>query len=292
MTIGTPNAERVPVDFQVVSPGYFEVLRIPIVRGRGFDQRDRGSAAPVAIVSDTLVRRAFGNRDPIGQRITLASPLPPATIVGVVGEIMRDGPAARLSPQVYLPAAQSGDNTDRLAEVGVLADGDPLVLVPEMQRLVASIDANLPITHARKLDDILDGATAPRRFNLLLLGALAMLAVTLALVGVYGVVAHAATERRKEIGIRIALGAVTRDVTGLFLRQGLLLAGIGIAIGLVTAGFATRVMTSLLFGVRALDPLTYVAVALALGVTALLASYVPAARAARVAPAEALRREL
>jgi ABC-type antimicrobial peptide transport system permease subunit len=106
------------------------------------------------------------------------------------------------------------------------------------------------------------------------------------------VIAYVAAQRTKEIGIRIALGAVTRDVTGLFLRQGLLLAGIGIAIGLVTAGFATRVMTSLLFGVRALDPLTYVAVALALGVTALLASYVPAARAARVAPAEALRREL
>ena len=289
MTIGTPDAERVAVDFQVVSPGYFEVLRIPIVRGRGFDQRDRGSVAPVAIVSDTLVRRTFGNRDPIGERITLASPLPPATIVGVVGEIMRDGPAARLSPQVYLPAAQSSDNTDRLAEVGVLADGDPLVLVPDMQRLVASIDAKLPITHARKLDDILDGATAPRRFNLLLLGALAMLAVTLALVGVYGVVAHAATERRKEIGIRIALGARREHVIAVVASNSLAWAIAGITMGSIAAYASSKFMTSLLFGVAPTDPLTFASSIASVLAVCLVATLIPARRAATADPIATLR---
>jgi ABC-type antimicrobial peptide transport system permease subunit len=165
-------------------------------------------------------------------------------------------------------------------------------LVKEIQQAVWSVNASLPVANVRSLTDIMSASMAQTSFALVMLGIAGGVALLLGVVGIYGVIAYIASQRTKEIGIRIALGAVTRDVTSLFLRQGLLLAGTGIAIGLVAAGFATRVMGTLLFGVRPLDPLTYVAVALGLGATALLASYVPAARAARVAPAEALRREV
>ena len=150
----------------------------------------------------------------------------------------------------------------------------------------------LPVANFRTLPDIMSASMAQTSFALVMLGVAGAVALLLGVVGIYGVIAYIASQRTKEIGIRIALGAAARDVTGLFLRQGLALAGIGIAIGLVAAGLASRVMTTLLYGVGALDPVTYVSVALGLGLTALLASYVPAARAARIQPAEALRREL
>jgi ABC-type antimicrobial peptide transport system permease subunit len=164
-------------------------------------------------------------------------------------------------------------------------------MVKEIQQAVWSVNGSLPVANVRALTDIMSASMAQTSFALVMLGIAAAVALLLGVVGIYGVIAYVAAQRTKEIGIRIALGAVTRDVTGLFLRQGLLLAGLGIAIGLVTAAFATRVMTTLLYGVRPLDPVTYVAVAVALGGTALLASYLPAARAARIEPALALRRE-
>ena len=151
---------------------------------------------------------------------------------------------------------------------------------------------NLPVANVRTLADIMSSSMAQTSFALVMLGIAAGVALLLGIVGIYGVIAYVAAQRTKEIGIRIALGAASRDVTGLFLRQGLLLASIGIVIGLVAAGASTRVMSTLLYGVRAIDPVTYVAVALGLGLTALLASYVPAARAARVDPADALRRDV
>jgi ABC-type antimicrobial peptide transport system permease subunit len=165
-------------------------------------------------------------------------------------------------------------------------------LVKEVQQAVWSVNGSLPVANFRPMTDIMAASMAQTSFALVMLGIAGGVALLLGVVGIYGVIAYIASQRTKEIGIRIALGAVTRDVTGLFLRQGLVLAGLGIAIGLVAAGFATRLMTTLLYGVRPLDVVTYVAVALALGLTALIASYLPAARAARVAPAEALRREV
>jgi ABC-type antimicrobial peptide transport system permease subunit len=148
------------------------------------------------------------------------------------------------------------------------------------------------VANVRSLSDIMSASMAQTSFALVMLAIAGSVALMLGVVGIYGVIAYVASQRTKEIGIRIALGAVARDVTGLFLRQGLLLAGVGIAIGLVAAGAATRVMSTLLYGVSALDPVTFVSVAVGLGLTALLASYVPAARAARVQPAEALRRDV
>jgi ABC-type antimicrobial peptide transport system permease subunit len=165
-------------------------------------------------------------------------------------------------------------------------------LVKEIQRAVWSVNASLPVANVRTLSDLMAASMAQTSFALVMLALAGGVALLLGVVGIYGVIACIATQRTKEIGIRIALGAVTRDVTGLFLRQGLVLAAAGIGIGLVAAGFATRVMGTLLYGVGALDPMTYIAVALGLGLTALLASYLPAARAARIHPAEALRRDV
>jgi len=165
-------------------------------------------------------------------------------------------------------------------------------LLKEIQQAVWSINGSLPVANLRTLSDVMSASMAQTSFALVMLAIAAAVALMLGVVGIYGVIAYVASQRTKEIGIRIALGAVSRDVTGLFLRQGLLLAGVGIVIGMVAAGAATRVMTALLYGVGALDPVTYVGVALGLGLTAMLASYLPAARAARVDPAEALRREV
>jgi ABC-type antimicrobial peptide transport system permease subunit len=165
-------------------------------------------------------------------------------------------------------------------------------LLKEIQQAVWSINGSLPVANVRTLSDVISASMAQTSFALVMLAIAAAVALMLGVVGIYGVIAYVASQRTKEIGIRIALGAVSRDVTGLFLRQGLLLAGVGIVIGMAAAGAATRVMTALLYGVGALDPVTYVAVALGLGLTAMLASYLPAARAARVDPAEALRREV
>jgi ABC-type antimicrobial peptide transport system permease subunit len=169
--------------------------------------------------------------------------------------------------------------------------GSP-TLLKEIQQAVWSVNGSLPVANVRTLSDIMSGSMAQTSFALVMLGIAAAVALMLGVIGIYGVIAYVAAQRTKEIGIRIALGADSRSVTGLFLRQGMLLGSAGILAGLVVAGGITRVMSTLLFGVGALDPVTYVAVALGLGLTALLASYVPAARAARVAPAEALRREI
>ncbi len=169
--------------------------------------------------------------------------------------------------------------------------GSP-TLLSEVQRAVWSVNANLPVASVRTLDQIRAGSMAQTSFALVMLGIAAAVALLLGIVGIYGVIAYIAAQRTKEIGIRIALGAATRDVSGLFIRQGATLAGLGIVCGMVVAALLTRAMSSLLFGVGALDPLTYVAVALALGGTAVLASYLPARRAARVDPAVALRWEL
>jgi len=174
----------------------------------------------------------------------------------------------------------------------VVRTANPMSLVGPVRRAVAAVDSSAAVAQVRTTGEILDRASAQMAFTMILLAIAAAVALLLGIVGIYGVIAYVASQRTKEIGIRIALGAATRDVTTLFLKQGVLLAGIGIAIGLAAAAATTRVMSTLLYGVGALDPVTYVSVALGLGLTAVLASYIPAARAARIHPAEALRREI
>jgi putative ABC transport system permease protein len=283
--------------FQAVSPGYFATLKIPLVLGRLLTTEDRAGALAAVVVNETFARRNLAGRDPIGQRFRRVPRSPAAveepelTIVGVVRDARRDGPHADLTPQVYLSAAQPETHPwTQVEEVGVrAAAGDPRRLVPEIQRAVWSIDPLQPIMSVMTLDEVIAGSTAVRRFNTMLLSAVAMLAFVLAVVGVYGVVAHAAAQRTREIGIRIALGAGRRDVLSLVVASGLQWASLGVVVGLAGSYAATRFLATLLFGVTPTDLPTFAGLAaLMLGVAA-LASYVPARRAASVNPVTALR---
>ena len=288
---GPSGVIRADADFQAVSPDYFATLGIPLVRGRLLTEADRDGSLRVAVVSQTFVRRFLGDRDPIGRQFSRSDGAPAITIVGVVGEVRRDGKEAALFQQVYLPAAQTDLYPVRLASLAVRATGDPHVLVSGIQRAVWSIDPDQPITSVRTLDEVLSIASAQRRFNMTLLVSFAGLALALALVGVYGVVAYAVAQRTREIGIRVALGATRRDVVALVVKSGAMWSIAGIVAGLAGAFATSRLISGLLFGVTAGDPATFVTIAAVMVAVALTASYVPARRAASLDPVTALRSE-
>jgi putative ABC transport system permease protein len=266
-------------------------LGIPLVRGRLIGDGDRDGSQRVAVVSQTFVRRFLADRDPLGRQFDRFDAAPAVTIVGVVGEVRRDGKAAEIVPQVYLPAAQTDMYPVRLASLAVRATGDPYALVPAIQRAVWSIDPDQPITGVRSLDEVLSIASAQRRFNMTLLLSFAGLALALALMGVYGVIAYAVAQRTREIGIRVALGATRRDVIALVLKSGLMWSMVGVVAGLAGAYAAGRSLSGMLFGVTAADPPTFATMAAVMAGVALSASYLPARRAAAIDPASALRAE-
>jgi predicted lysophospholipase L1 biosynthesis ABC-type transport system permease subunit len=234
----------------------------------------------------------------VGRRIRNTPNSPWRTIVGVVADERDDGVAQPAPKVIYWPAAVKdfwGNPRFVARSMGYVVRTDRMkstTLLKELQQAVWGVNPNLPLASVRTLPQIAAESMAQTSFALVMLGIAAGVALLLGVVGIYGVIAYLAAQRTREIGIRIALGAGKRDVSKLFLRHGSALAGIGIAIGMVAAAAATRVMSAMLFGVNALDPLTYVAVAVALGGTALLASYVPAMRATRIDPAVALRAEM
>lgn len=283
--------------FQAVSPGYFATLRIPLVRGRLLTGGDRAGAPPAAIVNEAFARHLLAGRDPIGQRfreLEAGADTPELTIVGVVRDIRREGPATDLSPQVYLAAAQPDTYSGRthVSEVAVRAAGaDAQALLAGIQRAVWSVDPSQPITSVLTLDEVIAGATAYRRFNMTLLSAVATLALGLAIVGVYGVAAHAAAQRTREIGIRIALGAGRRHVLSLVVFSGLRWAALGVVGGLAGAYAGTRFLTALLFGVTPTDAGTFLGLAVAMIGVVALANYIPARRAASLNPVAALSGE-
>ena len=273
-------------------PGLLCGARHSAVRGRLLTAEDRDGSQHVAVVSQTFVREFAGDPDPIGQQFNGGAPgMPMVTIVGVVGEVRRDGKEAKLAPQVYLPAAQTDAYPVRLAAVAIRATGDPHALVSSVQKAVWSIDPDQPITGVRTLDEVLAASTAQRRFNMTLLASFAALAVVLALVGVYGVIAYSVAQRTREIGIRVALGASRRDVVALVVKAGLRWSLAGVIVGVAGALALSRLMTGLLFGVTASDPMTFAAMAVAMIGVAIAASYIPARRAASVDPIAALRAE-
>jgi putative ABC transport system permease protein len=288
--VGAAGEIRDDADFQAVSPDYFATLAIPLLRGRLLTSADRRGSLHVAVVSQTFVTRFFEGRDPIGEQFERGNGLP-ITIVGVVGEVRRDGKDAERAPQVYLSAAQTDLYPVRLASLAVRVTADPHGVVPDIRRAVWSIDPDQPITGVRTLDEVLSASMAQRRFNMTLLASFAVLAVGLALVGVYGVVAYAAAQRTREIGIRVALGASRRDVVAMIVRGGLQWSIAGVIAGMLGAYAATRLMTGLLFDMSPTDPVTFIAIAAAMIAVSTAASYIPAARAASVDPIAALRTE-
>jgi putative ABC transport system permease protein len=278
---------------RIVTPDYFRTLKIPLRAGRYLDARDNEAGPEAVMINEEAARRYWPNEDPIGKQLKLGVRLVRAdvpsgqkTIVGVVGNVKYGGLDLATPPEVYLPHAQHP--VDALT-IAVRTTGDPLAFVPQARAALAGMDRELPMADIRTMLDIIGRSVAERRFVMLLLAAFAAVAVTLAAIGVYGVLAYVVSQRTQEIGVRLAIGAAPTDVVRLFVREGAMLATLGLVFGLIGALAANRAMTSLLFGVRPNDPSTFAAVAGALVVVALAASYLPARRAARVDPMSALR---
>jgi putative ABC transport system permease protein len=289
-----PPEERVEVPIDVVTDGYFDVMKIPLVAGRFFDSREVASpdAQKSVIINETLARRFFPNEDPLGKRIRYgdgSSPQAPwMTIVGVVGDTRRTGFDSAVRAETYLPHAQAPART---MEFLVRTGRDPMTIVPDLRAILRSLDPEVPLQSPRPLVDVVGEMTAQRRLNTLLLTIFAALAVLITAVGIYGVVAYSVERRTRELGVRAALGAAAADTVRLVLVEGLTLVGIGLVIGLAAAAGLARVMTSLLYGVSASDPAAFAVSAAAAIVTAVLACVVPAMRAASVDPVAALRAE-
>jgi putative ABC transport system permease protein len=278
-------------DYQAVSPGYFSTLSIALQRGRLLTPADRAGAEPVAVVNTALVRRFFPNEDPIGHRFRRSDQAPWATIVGVVSDVRRGGKAGNIDPQVYFPAAQTALYPVRLAEFSFRSAADPKQLVAAVQQQVWAIDKDLPVTHVRTYDELVSQSVAERRFQTLLLGLFASLALILAMVGIYGVISYSVSQRTPEIGIRMALGASRGGILKMVIGRAMLLVAVGIAMGAVGAFALSKYLKSLLFQVKPGDPWTYASLAILLAMVALAASLIPARRATRVDPMIALRYE-
>jgi len=270
-----------------VADGYFETLGAPILRGRSFARQDAEQLKPsVAVVNEALARRISTQGHAIGKVLLLGNGDTRVTVVGIKADTHQMGLDTEVRPELFLPTR----SMDTIALV-VQSAGDPLRLSGAIQSQVWAIDPNQPVADLKSMEQRMGESLEQRRFNMLLFGIFAAVALLLASVGIYGVLAYAVSQRRQEIGIRIALGATAGNVAGLVLRQGLLLAGAGVLIG-AAAGFGlTRWMASLIFGVSAADPLTFSSVSALLIAIALLASYVPARRAARMDPMQSLRVE-
>jgi putative ABC transport system permease protein len=246
----------------------------------------------VAVVSETFARRYWAGRSPLGARITLGNPLDSTstwmTVVGVVGDVRQEGPAAPAYPQLYLPLAQA---PGRSMVIALRTAGDPSALTPGVKRAVASLDPGLALGRVATMEERLSGVMARPRVNAALLGGFAATALVLAALGIYGVIAYGVSQRTRELGIRMALGARSDDVLRLVLRQGLTPVAAGLALGLTAAAAASRALRGLLYGVAATDLATYGVVAAFLAAVALVASYLPARRAASADPVIALRAE-
>ncbi len=274
-----------------VSPGYFETMGIPLRRGRLLDAHDIAGAAPVVVISEALAKRKFGAQDSIGKRVHVGRrDLPWFTIVVVVGDVKQASLMASRSEAAYVTPAQwyFADNAMSLV---VRARGDAAALVPALRQAIWSVDKDQPIVRVATMDSLLAATAAERRFALILFEAFGLVALTLAAIGIYGVLAGSVTERTQEIGIRLALGAPTAAVLKLILWQGMKLIVTGTGLGLLAAFALTRLLRSLLFGVNPTDPLTFAAIALLLLSVALFACWIPARRATQVDPMIALRQE-
>jgi len=279
------------VDLQAVSAGYCETLGMQLLRGRQLNTGDRSGRAYVTVVNQAFARELFPNADPLGHRIRRNAQSPWIAIVGVVNDIRRGGKTAQVLPQAYLPAGQTEIYPVRLADLAVRTAGDPRRLTNAIQETVWSLDKDLPVTNVKTLDEILTGLVAERRFQTLLLTVFALVAVSLAVIGIFGVLSYAVSQRTAELGIRVALGARANQIVALVLRQAGLLIAVGILLGLSGAFAATRYLKSLLFAVEAHDLATYAAAVALLGAVALVAALIPARRAARIDPLRALRYE-
>jgi predicted permease len=291
-----PHGSDRPTDWQVVTPGYFETMGVRLVGGRFLSARDRADSPSVVLINETLARTFFANRNPIGRQIRMSGDDRPwMTIVGVVADVRQDGLDARPQAEVYMPHSQFTpfwrDTTLRTFTITVKTVGDPAQAAPTVRQQVRALDPDLPVSTVITMEDVVARSVAERRLHMLLLGTFALIAVILAVVGTYGVLAYQITERTREFGVRMALGAKAGDILRMVIRQGMMPALAGVVIGLAGATLVTRLLTSLLFETEPLDPTTFAATAALVLTAALIACCLPARRATQVDPSTALRVE-
>jgi predicted permease len=298
-TAGAPG-DTPQTRWRAVSPDYLRTMGIPLRRGRYFNEQDHEKAAIAAIINETMARRFWPDEDPLGKRIKLGGPTRPypwMEIIGIVGDVKHGGLDAPAGPELYMPYAQTP-----FAQMPAGLRFPPMTLVArsgsDLDSLAAAmraefkvLDKDQPVANIRTLDQVLSNSISQYRFYLLLLAFFASIALTLAAVGLYGVVSYTVRQRTHEIGVRMAFGAQSGDILRLIVKHGMKLTLIGALIGLALALMLTRLMKALLFNVSATDPLTFIAVALLLAGVALLACWIPARRATKVDPMVALRCE-
>jgi len=291
-----PNVPGRQADWQAVSPGYFEAMKIPLLSGRYFDAHDDYTGEQVIILNRELVKEYFPGEDPLGQmiRVGFGPTAPLRRVVGVVGDVHHNGLLGNFKRGFYLPQDQWANaygNPRRSASLVVRTTGDPRDITGQVVGLLRGLDPDLPATDIRRLSDVLASATQEQRFTMGLMAVFALLALTLAAVGIYGVISYSVSQRTREIGIRLALGSDVRGVRDLVLRQGMRPAYLGVALGLGSAVVLTRFLRAILYEVAPLDWVTFGLVPLLLLGVALGSVLIPAVRASRVAPVEALRME-
>jgi predicted permease len=294
---GEKNKFSGSVEYRLISPDYFRVMKMTLRRGRPFNEGDTAGAEAVIIINEAFARRNFANVEPLGQEVYVCcerGDLAMRRIIGVVNETKQRSLSQGAPATVFIPTGQAAEEVKEIARQAsfvLRTTGDPLLLGAAIRSEMRQLDPALPIRNLRSMEQLVGRSVAPQRFNMSLLGLFAALGLALAAVGIYGVMAYGVAQRTQEIGLRMALGAQTRDVLKLVVKQGMMLALLGVALGLLASLALTRLLKNLLFGVSATDPLTFIVIALLLTVVALLACWVPARRAARVDPMVALRCE-
>jgi len=295
-----PKERAGRAQWRLVSTEYFRAMGIPLLKGRSFTERDTVDSPPVVIINQALARQYFKEENPIGKGLLAGNPgsqEPPLEIVGVADDIRELALDRPPTPTGFAPASQAPDETTAfLAAIlptcwVVRTAGDPLEWSGTVQREILAVDREQPVSDIRSMDQVLSQSAARREFNTLLIGAFAGLAILLAAAGIYGVTSYSVEQRTQEIGIRMALGAERRETLRLVLGRSLLLTAVGVLVGLAGALALTRVLSTLLFGVSATDPATFILTAGLIVAVSLLASYLPARRATRIDPVLALRRE-
>jgi putative ABC transport system permease protein len=286
-----------------VSPHYFQVFKIPLRRGRVFSDTDTGSSTPVVLINEAMAKKYWPNEDPVGQLLLIGKGLgpqfddPARQIVGIVGNVRENGLGNEGVGVMYIPQSQAPEGITALANSviplswAIRTATEPMSQRVSVERELHAVDGQLPISRERTMEQVITGAVSRQNFNMVLLSIFAAVAMVLSGIGIYGVMSYSVQQRQQEFGIRMALGAGRSRMLGMVLQQGLKLTGFGVALGLMLAYGVTRVLASLLFGVKASDPLTFTVAAITLAAVALFAAYIPARRATTVDPAVALRYE-
>jgi putative ABC transport system permease protein len=284
-----PMGEEPGADVRAVGGDYFQAQGIRLLRGRMFDERDHAKSPTVMVINEELARELFPGEDAVGKRLTYNwGDDIDGEIIGVVRNVHETSLTDKPATAFYRPFSQFPDGN---LNVLIRTTGDPMALAGSVRAQIKALDPNLPVASVRTMQSVVGDATARSRMSSYLLAGFAGIALLLAAIGLYGIISYGVAQRRGEIGVRVALGANRGDILGLIVRQGMALTAVGLVVGLVGAFILTRLLRSLLFGVTTTDAATFVAVPFLLAGVALLASYLPASRAARVDPAIALRAE-